>query len=387
MIERIIFLLEGYFSQRDYQRFGIETLQENGFHVEIWDMTPVLYTRYSRSYSMPDYPGLSIFDDRQQAYERLSKLTSSDFVVNFVSYYFGNLWVYSALSKSSASYAVFCANAVPVPRGYYLLRKREVLKNFFSMKSTILLKYGYMKIPFRFLGIKPASFVFAGGGKCLIYHYPIGKDTEVLWLHTLDYDIYLKEKNRPCSGRDIAVFIDEFLPLHHEYAMFTSILNPPIEAEKYFTFLNRFFESVENKTGYEVVIAECPEANYKDTPDYFKGRKRFKGQTASLVHESKLVLGHYSTALNFANLFQKPVIFMTCSDFRKKLAGYHIQEMAKWFGKSPIFMDDTQDIDWEFELKVSNKYYDDYRNAYIKTENSQDLPFWQIVANRLKKGF
>lgn len=385
MIKKIIFLLEGYFSQRDYQRFGIEILRENGFRVEVWDLTPVLYTDYSRVYNMPDYHGLSIFDDRQQAYERLSKLTSSDFVVNFISYYFGNLWVYSALSKSSASYAVFCANALPVAGEFRLLTKKEVLKDLFSMKSTRLLKHVYMKIPFRFLGVKPAGLVFAGGNRCMQYHYPISKDTEVLWIHSLDYDIYLKEKNRPCSGRDIAVFIDEFLPLHHEYAMFK--LDPPIEAERYFTILDRFFELVEKRTGYEVVIAECPEANYEDTPDYFRGRKRLKGQTGGLVHESRLVLGHYSTALNFANLFQKPVIFMSCSDFRKKAVEYHIQEMAKWFGKSPIFIDEAQDINWGSELKISDKHYDDYRNSYIKTEYSQDLPFWQIVANRLKKGF
>jgi len=349
-------------------------------------VTPALYSRYSRSYSMPDYHGLSIFDDRQQAYERLSDLTGSDFVVNFVSYFFENLWVYSALGRSSAAYGVFFANSIPVAREFRNLRKWEVLKDMVSMRSTtLLLKRAYMRIPFRFLGIRPVSFIFAGGSECMQYHYPVSKETEVLWIHALDYDIYLEEKNRQCPERDIAVFIDEFLPLHHEYDMFN--LDPPIEAERYFTILDRFFESVEKRTGYEVVIAECPEANYEGAPDYFRGRKRFKGQTAALVHESKLVLGHYSTALNFANLFRKPVIFMSCSDFRKKAVEYHIQEMARWFGKSPIFIDETQNIDWGSELKVSDKHYDDYRNSYIKTEHSQDLPFWQIVANRLKKGF
>lgn len=382
MIERIIFLTEGYFSQRDYQRFGIETLQENGFRVEVWDITPILYAGYSRVYSVPDYSGLSTFDDRHKAYEGLSNLTSSDFVVNFVSYYFKNLWVYSALCRSSAAYAVFCANAIPIAQEIHLQGKGKLLDNSFVRKLIMLLKRVYMKIPFQFLGLKPAGFVFAGGNKFLRHHYPIGKDTEILWIHTLDYDIYLKERKRNCSVRNMAVFIDEFLPLHHEYTMFK--FDPPIEAEKYFTLINHFFEFVEKVTGYEVVIAECPEANYEDTPDYFRGRKRFKGQTAGLVHESKLVLGHYSTALNFANLFQKPIIFMTCYDFKKKFAGYQIQEMAKWFGKSPVTIDDPQDIDWEFELKASIKDYDNYRSAYIKTGNSQDLPFWQIVANRIK---
>jgi hypothetical protein len=384
MIKRIIFLVEGYFSERDYKRFGIETLRENGFHVEVWDVTPVLYDNYSRSYSMPDYTDLRTFNDKQRAYKDLSNLNKSDFVVNFVSYYFWNLWVYSALSKSSASYAVFCANAVPIAKEIYIQKKKEILNSILRIQFTMLLKHLFMKIPFRFLGIKPASLIFAGGSKCLKYYNPIGKNTEVLWIHTLDYDIYLEEIKRNYSERNIAVFIDEFLPLHHEYAMFK--LDPPIEAGKYFTFLDHFFELIEKKTGYEVFIAECPEANYENTPDYFKGRKRFKGQTARLVRESKLVLGHYSTALNFANLFQKPVIFMTCSDFKKKFEEYQIHEMAKWFGKLPIFIDDTQNIDWEFELKVNKKHYNDYRSDYIKTENSQEFPFWQIVANRLKKG-
>jgi len=39
MIKRIIFLVEMKFNFRDYQRFGIEILQQNGFSVEVWDMT------------------------------------------------------------------------------------------------------------------------------------------------------------------------------------------------------------------------------------------------------------------------------------------------------------------------------------------------------------
>ena len=64
-----------------------------------------------------------------------------------------------------------------------------------------------------------------------------------------------------------------------------------------------------------------------------------------------------------------------------------VREMAKWFGKKPIFIDKNSSIDWKFELTIGNSHYDDYRRAYIKTKRSEDLPFWQIVANRLKKGF
>ena len=36
-------------------------------------------------------------------------------------------------------------------------------------------------------------------------------------------------------------------------------------------------------------------------------------------------------------------------------------------------------------LLVDEKVYDTYRNLYIKRDDSEDLLFWQIVANRLKE--
>ena len=41
-ITKIIFFIEAHFNQRDYNRFGIPVLLENGFEVEVWDFTPFL---------------------------------------------------------------------------------------------------------------------------------------------------------------------------------------------------------------------------------------------------------------------------------------------------------------------------------------------------------
>ena len=122
-------------------------------------------------------------------------------------------------------------------------------------------------------------------------------------------------------------------------------------------------------------------------PDYFKGRKCIKGKTIELIKKSRLVLGHCSTALIFANLFYKPVIFMTCSELEKihRYKNDNVEELAKWFGKASVYLDDYSGIDLEEELVVSRGHYDDYRKAYIKTEQSEDLPSWQIIADSLRK--
>jgi len=42
MIKKVIFLVEAPFNQRDFKRFGIETLMQAGFDVWVWDFTPFL---------------------------------------------------------------------------------------------------------------------------------------------------------------------------------------------------------------------------------------------------------------------------------------------------------------------------------------------------------
>jgi hypothetical protein len=200
----------------------------------------------------------------------------------------------------------------------------------------------------------------------------------------MDYDIYLKEKDKAFTTQPLAVLLDECVPFHPDYRY--KWKKPPISAEKYFHLLNNFFKRIENELGFEVIIAAHPRSRYEDHPGCFKGRKWQRGRTISLVKESSLVLAHNSTSLSFANLFNKPVIFLTSSEMDKSWQGSFIRAKSEWFGKKPIFMDGNSPVDWKQELKINRNRYQEYREAYIKTDSSPDLPFWQIVADRLKKG-
>jgi len=302
--------------------------------------------------------------------------------MSIITYDFSTLEIYRALTKSPADYAVSCANALPPS----FLEENVFQKSFkrsISLRHPVVWRQLFMKLPLRYLGVKPASLILAGGEESLTHHYPISKDSEILQLHTLDYDLYLKEKDVPYVEKPIAVFLDEFLPFHPYYILAKE--DPPIGPDRYYQLLNNFFDLVEGKTGFEVVIAAHPRSNYEERPDYFKGRRHIRGKTISLVKECQLVLNHSSTAINFANLFYKPTIFITCSDFERTYLDCRITNMAKWHGKKSIVMDKDNNIDVKKELTVSKEDYNNYRRAYIKTEESQHLPFWQIVANRLKK--
>lgn len=378
------------FNLRDYRRFGIELLQENGFQVEVWDLTSILYLKLEQNYSPPDpfsYDGLHIFKDSQEIYDRLSNLSGSDFAINLLYYSFESLGFYKALSNSSAKYAVLISDALPEPviekRWLGLLEAK--LREIAGFRRPKAWKHLLMKLPARYLGVKPASLIIAGGNRCFNYRLPLDKNSEILWAHAFDYDLYLKEKNTTFTEKPMAVFLDDFLPFHPETILEKGMVT--IGPDRYYQLLNNFFELIEDKTGLEVVIAAHPRSNYEDRPDYFRGRRHIRGNTVNLVKECRLVLNHCSVAVNLANLFYKPLIFITCSDLDRTYIHYWTRAMAEWHGKNAILIDKNSIFNLEEELTVSKAHYDNYKQAYIKIKHSEDLPFWQIVANRLKKYF
>src|SRR3989338_90636 len=99
MIKRIIFLVRPSFSLRDYQRFGIELLEQDGFKVEVWDVTPLLYPDIYRKHIPSDaysYDGLIVFYDKALLYNKLADLTKCDFIINIIEYTPRSLWLYRA---------------------------------------------------------------------------------------------------------------------------------------------------------------------------------------------------------------------------------------------------------------------------------------------------
>ncbi len=393
MIKTIIFLIHYPLRSRDYERLGIDILHLNGFDVEIWDLTSLVMPSVSQEHAPSDiisYNGLTVFHDKLNVYKRLASLSDESFVICKMHYSYNRLWLYRALSKSGVNYAVENINLVPSKSKSSILENMKRIPqilNFYGPSEFLKILFAklYQKIDsFRRSSLRPASLILCGGEKSLLTGYPVDKSTEVLRIHATDYDLYLNEVNIPCKERPVALFLDQFFPLHPHHRL--AQMMEPIDVNEYYSFVNNFFSIVEKETGLEVVIASHPRSYYEALPDYFDGRRCIKGKTIKLIRECRFVMAHHSTALNFANLFLKPVLFLTYSYIDKSYSGGPaIREYAKWFGKRPIPIDSEANIDWSNELEIDIAQYDQYRKAYIKTEDSEDSPFWQIVANRLKE--
>ena len=216
------------------------------------------------------------------------------------------------LSRKRSWYCVWQAVSLPVsintdiPSGFFF---RKILKKIGEMKIRTI-HYHFMtnllKKHYRLLGVRPASIALLAGQRSDDVHfYPIGVNTKKIWLHLLDYDIYLKYRE---EGADMtlgryAVFLDEYIPFHPDYQSMG--VEPPASADEYYPKLCTFFEFIEKKFDLRVIVAAHPRSNYDLTKKYFGDRQVIKGKTTQLVKDSVFVIAHASTFCRFCGFIQK----------------------------------------------------------------------------------
>lgn len=385
-IRKIVFLVESPFNQRDYDRYGIGILLNNGFKVEVWDLTPYLQPdiyNTSKPADIFSFDGYRSFRNKDEVLEGLDALSSEAVLVFLIGYNMDSYPVFKRVSDKRLPYCIFKANHLPFASadrmsGYSLLKKICG-----SIKVSGIKRALFGRIPYKYLGIAPAKFILAGGERSISGKCPMTGETEVLWLHALDYDIYLKDREKP---REIhnkkGVFIDEYVPFHPDY-MHMKV--PPFSTpEAYYPTLSRFFDSLESAYGVEITIAAHPRSEYGNDKNVFGNRPVIKGATVDLIRSSSFVLTHCSTAVNFAILEKKPLIFITTDSLQGSMQGEWIRSMAASLRKGVVNVDRVKEIDLAKETIVDETAYSAYRNAFIKKDGAEERFFWQIFSDRIK---
>ncbi len=221
---------------------------------------------------------------------------------------------------------------------------------------------------------------------CHIHSFSLSDtSTEILWLHTYDYDNYLQcQDSQYQSGLKSAVFIDAPSPRFKFDALIPGISSPLTEA-KYYPALCKFFDCIESEYNVDVEIAAHPKSDHDPRPDYFGKRLVHNNRTISMIRDSTIVINRNSTSINFSVLYKKPVIFHTSDEIETSLVMTNqIKSMALALGKAPVNIDHLSNIDWNNQIKIDKQAYSQYKNSYIKKDNTDDLPIWQSFANWLK---
>jgi hypothetical protein len=149
-------------------------------------------------------------------------------------------------------------------------------------------------------------------------------------------------------------------------------------SDVWYPSLTRFFDKLEDKTGVQIEIAGHYKSTHPAIAPCFGNRVVHYCKTRELVRSSEFVITRASTAISYAVMFKKPIIFIYSNQLKKDhLAMRNIYGMAEMFGKEPVNIDEPL-INIEHLFKIDEERYRNYEKVCLTSTNSR-RPNVQIV--------
>jgi hypothetical protein len=358
----------------------IHYLIEKGVSVEYWDIVSLVREEHSERGAL-NPPWLHLLRSFEELEARLSLPANRDaFYVMLLSYAGRLTRVFRLLSKHDCRMLQFASGSLPHDPAYkwrkiaaWVASPHRLAQEIVSRVKTAALR--------RLKLVKPFTITFAAGdlamnGSCYA--------ARVVPINFFDYDYYLKGKTvvgRPIVTGRYAVFLDSNLPYHSDL---TFVGYQRIDPACYYRSLNRFFALLEQAYSIKIVIAAHPRADYDSTT--FEGREMHRLVTAELVRDAEFVLSHTSTAISFAVLNSKPLLFIYTEGMAVAYARSYLRQMhcfADCLG-APIYnVDAISDAREVCVEQVDRTLYERYKYNFLTSHESektstQDI-FWRAI--------
>ena len=204
-------------------------------------------------------------------------------------------------------------------------------------------------------------------------------DTKIFYTHNLDYDIYIKHKSNP-PKKKLIVFIDQNVPNHPDWE--ANNLVSPVTYEKYWKSVKNLLFFLSQNYSEKIII--WPPRN-KDTDIPIEDYEILYEKTAEKIKDALFIIGHDSTALQFAVLWNKPILFVTTNELEVNRKN-KIEFFSSILGYKKVVNID-RDYDKSFlekAMQINKQSYADYIESYIKIKNSPMTYSWEIINKNLK---
>lgn len=372
------------FSKRDYDRFGINQLKKE-FEVKVLDFTKLFSLYFWKNYKekifyFKGYKRVSnekdlklIFSEKRivVALDFLSSLTRANSVRKLVK----NYRIPLAL--------IFNGSVMPLKRTFienifviyfYLFNPQKLIKKLLSFnlrsRSVQSVNYDYALV----------------SGRADLQSKLIHKDTKIIKAHSFDFEEVIKIKKKNIfKRRPYVVFLDQFVP-YHSGAKFRGEKNK-CTVENYYPAINSFFDNFEKKFRTQIIIAGHPRSNYILNKKIWNGRKCYLNKTIELVKYSEMVMTHTSTAISYAVIFNKKIIFLTTNEYMKSYDNFRPNSYARQLDSVIINLDKVNDFNLLPEKSCWHDYnkrvYNDYKKNYISFNVNNKKSLWQIFSKKI----
>jgi len=365
-----------YFNDRDKERFGVEFFLNKEIKVKVIDVqdytNPELYKSVKPIYKNENNLEVIVCANFEDFKNAISSNEAS-FAILFLSENYQSIKIRRLLKVKNIKRGILHTGMLPSVEnniGFFSKVKHKIQKYSFSHFAKLVLKRFYGK----FLDCKNYDFLITSNQVTSNTNYGNPSSKTILETHCLDYDLVLKNKyNLRHIDKKYVVFLDQYLLNHTDFIREKVKLK--ISIDEYYEQLNTLFDKIENQFGFSVVIAAHPRANINDYQILFKNRGIIYGNTALLVRDCEFCITHYSTAVNFAVIYNKPIVFVTSNQLIKHDIDKYIQLFSTTLGQSQINLSLSYELPQVFD--VNEESFQNYKLKYIK-KNHIEMITWEI---------
>jgi hypothetical protein len=402
---RIIILLGAPLTRQNYERIGVPELSKH-FTVKVLDCNQILgrIIKYQNSETSL-YTNSSKVESIAELKEEISNFWPN-FVLDHTSFAREIVEILPLLKKLNARLVLTQLGNLPAPtfvqREKVLLSisnknaKRDIEINqtskIESIKILILSSIFYRiikRIKSRFNKViierkvnkfQPFIGVIAGN-KALQGNFH--KCKPIIWSGSQDFHIFREEEKAHNSDPAVLIkypfilFVDENLPDASDWVLLNT--PPPVTRISYFEKLDKLFQRVEELYGVPVIVAGHPrEQNVEGYVSKFNGRQVLFGRTARLTLEAQIVLTFASTAVSFAILAKKPIVFLALNEMRGHRYGADSEALALSLGYSQVFIDNLENLKNDLSRNILNQArYDLYMSSYLCYQSTGESGYLQ----------
>lgn len=406
MKQKIIFLKEVTDSNFDIDRLRLHEIENRGYSVEVWSLDELCFPgiKQKRRIVNEEYC-LRYVETKREFLRLLSANRNAVFfdMLGEMKRQPNKQWIRLQLAKRKILFYLFFLN--PVPHiNQFNIKNREIISKEVE-ENDIIKKQAKIIVIFnniRRLGLsKWIYFVIKGKivdkwNNRIYTKYPprgiflstrlsygaipeVYRKTPIVYTHSWDYEQYLDEKASISKySEPIITFIDGAATHHPDFVYLGKQVYQGEDAvQKYYQDMCAFFDKIEKRFGFPVVIAAHPRSDYKGNE--FGGRQIIKGKTHELIANAKLVLSTFSTAVSYIVIYEKPFMFID-NVLSKEISNDCKRAFEIIFKKERVLVEEHEQFILDnFIVNIETEKDEYMENYIIDSSVDKTKKFWDLV--------
>ena len=387
---KIIFVhFNRFLDEFDWKRYELDLLSKKYFievHILINLVHPHLkHQNYSKSYKNKN---IKIFQNLDEWKKKINNYNRNNhFIFQTFPYNFIALKIFRIIKKKKFKTSIIYINNLPTYDDYK--KKINYFENFYKKFLSIFFRPKHSLATLKKIIISfifkvfsknlNADFSLVGGKKKI--NYPSKK---IIKINSWDYSNSLR-RNFSAVKNNYILYLSDGETRHQSDSQLWNTKRVE-NTNLYLKNLNKFFDAVEKKYKTKIIIAAHPRSNLKLKKDLQLGnRKIFFDQTCKLTKNAKFIISFGSSALSYAVLYNKPILFIySSSQQSKNISG---NKFSNFF--SQIIDCNRVDIDKNISQnkylikKINSELYRKFKVNYII--NLKYMQNYKIISNYINK--